>query len=140
MRIVSIDKDNSIIEHEHYMLNEYQSLTEKYADLFKEYSCMLETSLFWIDDPHKVVSGERIPFKNGYSCHVEIKVTQNGEVVRCEDDEGEVDYYDLSLTYGISYISRKFFKRTIVLIEKDNEVEEDIIRMLNLLEQREKRS
>lgn len=132
----SSDKDKSIIEYEHCMFNEYQNTANRYANLFEGYGCCLETNLFWMDNQYEIGSGERLSFESGYSCYVKIKVTQNGEVVRCEDDEHEVDYYDLELDYGISYISRIFFKPTIVLIEKDNGVEEDIIRLLNLLRKR----
>lgn len=130
--IYASDKDEIIIKHEEIMLKKYSNIILGYKSKFEPYNCSLKVGCGWMNLLKKEHLTNRLPFKNGYECYVYCRVERNGEVIRYEDKEGEVDYYDLSLSWNISLISRFFFHLNVFLYTDTADVIEEMERLLKI--------
>ena len=129
-------KAERIINHENMMLEKYSEIISSYAPLFNQYDCSLEVKLSWcehIGDGKRKGSDSRLPFRNGYNCYVCCDVKRDGKLVRVISNDGEVEYYDLSVAWTVSDVRRYFFKLKVSLYSGMSFVEDDMKVMLRLL-------
>lgn len=135
MKIICFFKNgNPIVEHEDKMFEKYSQIVSKYSVMFAKYNCSLNIERSWINLLENINSKNRLPFKNGYSCYIYCNVEKNGEVVRYENGDGEVDFYEVSTLWCVSSISRFFFRLKVMLWTETNEVEKEITRLLRIVE------
>jgi len=113
-------KEEIIKCHENKMLERYHELIQKYASLIKSYNCEISLGLYWLNSNTKEYSESKIPInqdsrikiQNGYVCYVFCSVIRDGEIVKIESDDGEVDYYLLSETWQVTSVFKPFFTGT----------------------------
>ena len=113
--VYTSDKDDEIVKHEKIMLEKCSNILDSYRAIFKEYNCSLEVGYGWENFLKKEHSTNRLPFKNGYECYIYCEVQKDGTEVRIGSNDGEVDYYVLSVSWTVSSIERRFFKLNVSL-------------------------
>ena len=86
------DKGKVIINHEDEMLEKFTEIIKSYSSIFVKYNCSFVVGCGWNNFLKNDNSNNRLPFKNGYSCYIYCNVERNGETIRYEDKDGEVDY------------------------------------------------
>ena len=59
----------------------------------------MEVGYGWENFLKKEHSTNRLPFKNGYECYIYCEVQKDGTEVRIGSNDGEVDYYVLSVSW-----------------------------------------
>ena len=104
------DKDNEIVRHEKTMLEKYLNIIKKFNPIFEQYDYSLKVGCRWTNFLKKDYSAHRLPFKNGYECYIYCEVQKDGKEVHIDSNDGEVDYYALSVSWIISSIERRCFK------------------------------
>ncbi len=134
MRFIYNSRKNQMIcEYEDKMLNICSEIIEGYKVSFAEYGCTLKIERIWHDFFRNRSVYQRLDFQNGYGCYIYCRVERNGEVVRYEDEEREVDYYELSDCWAVSSIMRKGFKLSVCLFTDLGVVRETLDNYLLIL-------
>lgn len=128
------EKEKIIIEHESRMIEKYCEAIEKYSVAFDKYDCTIQIGWEWSNSSTGNRDEKRLPFKNGYNCYLYCNIQRNGETVRYEDEDGEVDYYEVMSEWNISFISRFFFKLNVTLYDNTDEIYEEMTRLLKIVE------
>lgn len=131
--IYTSDKDDEIVKHEKIMLEKYLDILDSYRAIFEQYNCSLKVGCGWENFLKKEHSANRLPFKNGYECYIYCEVLKDGKEVRIGSNDGEVDYYALSVSWTISSIERRFFKRIVSLSLDTDDIENDMNELFQLL-------
>lgn len=131
--VYSPDKDDKIVRHEKIMLEKYLKVIDGYRAIFEQHNCSLKVGCRWTNFLKKEYSTHRLPFKNGYECYIYCEVQKDGKEVHIESNDGEVDYYSLSVSWIISSIERRFFKINVLLSSATNDIENDMNELLQLL-------
>ncbi len=127
------DKDNEIVRHEKTMLEKYLNIIKKFNPIFEQYDYSLKVGCRWTNFLKKDYSAHRLPFKNGYECYIYCEVQKDGKEVHIDSNDGEVDYYALSVSWIISSIERRCFKIYVSLCSATDDVENDMKELLRLL-------
>lgn len=127
------DKDDDIVRYEKKMLEKYLKILDRYRAIFEQYNCSLKVGCGWTNFLEKEYSLHRLPFKNGYECYIYCEVQKDGKEVHIESNDGEVDYYALSVSWIISSIERRFFKINVSLCSATDDIENDMDKLLQLL-------
>lgn len=131
--VYTSDKDDEIVKHEKIMLEKCSNILDSYRAIFKEYNCSLEVGYGWENFLKKEHSTNRLPFKNGYECYIYCEVQKDGTEVRIGSNDGEVDYYVLSVSWTVSSIERRFFKLNVSLSSDTDDIENDMNELFQLL-------
>ncbi len=127
---------SKVCKHEERMLFEYNRIAEKYKEAFDKYQCALKIEMRWyncMSIKYKSYN-YRIPLTNGYICCIDFSVQKNGEDVKLESEDGEVDYYSLGDSTNISEITWLLVCRRISLSTDTDYFEEELIDYLETLE------
>jgi hypothetical protein len=126
--------DEQICRHEESTLIKYEQYLEKFGPVLQEYGCTIKTGLWWTNSLAKSGSYHREELKNGYECYVYFAIEKNGETVRIPSDDGEADYYLLSMSYMISAINRRWWKLNIQLFpDVDEDINSDMNKFISML-------
>ena len=131
--VYTSDKDDEIVKHEKIMLEKCSNILDSYRAIFKDYNCSLEVGYGWENFLKKEHSTNRLPFKNGYECYIYCEVQKDGTEVRIGSNDGEVDYYVLSVSWTVSSIERRFFKLNVSLSSDTDDIENDMNELFQLL-------
>ena len=131
--IYTSDKDDEIVKHEKIMLEKYLDILDSYRAIFEQYNCSLKVGCGWENFLKKEHSANRLPFKNGYECYIYCEVQKDGTEVRIGSNDGEVDYYVLSVSWTVSSIERRFFKLNVSLSSDTDDIENDMNELFQLL-------
>lgn len=131
--VYTSDKDDEIVRYEKIMLEKYLKILDGYRAVFGQHNCSLKVGCRWTNFLKKEYSAHRLPFKNGYECCIYCEVQKDGEEVHIESNDGEVDYYALSVSWIISSIKRRFFKINVLLSSAIDDIENDMNELLQLL-------
>ena len=132
--VYTSELDDDIISHENKMLKLYKEKIEKnYLHVFEEKGFSLNVKLSRISSSKNSLFYKRD--KNGYECYVCCDVQKNNKTVNVISDDGEVDYYILSVAWMVSCIHEEFFKLKVLLFEDidDKEIDEDLENFLQKL-------
>lgn len=124
------DKIEKIVDFENNMLKEYSQIISQYSDVFAEYGYSLDVGCVWINNRKKIKSSSRIIFQNGYSCYIYCDVLKNGEILCYNANDGEADYYEVSTSWNISYISKSFFSLKVTLCPATDDIKDEMTRLL----------
>lgn len=127
--------DNVICEHEKEMYILYSQIITEYVSDFAQYGCTLKLGYEWSNFIKKYTVLKRPPFENGYEYKIYCEVQRNGKIVRYDDNEGEVDYYELVSCWNISSITRKGFKLNVILCNDVSDLKKDLDQHLFTLKQ-----
>lgn len=127
------DKDDEIVKYEKIMLEKYLKILDSYRTIFEQHNYSLKVGCRWTNFLKKEYSAHRLPFKNGYRCYIYCEVQKDGKEVHIESNDGEADYYALSVSWIISSIERRFFKINVLLSSTTDDIENDMNRLLQLL-------
>ena len=115
------------------MFEVYTHIINDYTEAFNQYNCVLKVECGWSNFLKKNNSSQRLSFVNGYSCYIYCNVERDGKVVRYEDKDGEVDYYELSAYWSISSISKFFFHLNVCLYEETTDINVEMNRLLKII-------
>ncbi|NLE06125.1 MAG: hypothetical protein GX638_15165, partial [Crenarchaeota archaeon] len=136
----------TIIEHENTTFKKYSRICEKHESDFKELGCILKLEQIWSNSRKKIklekwgisfyeesFSKTRIPFGKGYSCYLQCEVERNGKTVRYDNHNGEVDYYELSMSWIISSLTHRRFITECTLYQDTNAFAEELDHFIKTL-------
>lgn len=144
--VYSSEKNEAIIEHEDTVFKKYSKICKNYESAFKELDCILKLEQIWSTSRKKIklekwaisfyeesFSKTKIPFGKGYSCYLQCGVERNGKTVRYDNHDGEVDYYELSMSWIISSLTHRRFITECILYEDTNAFAEELDYFLKIL-------
>ena len=131
MRFVySRKKDDSIIKQEIKLIESHLKAINDYVKLFEQCNCTIEVKQGWENPVGKNIVQKRPLFKNGYKCLVYCTVQKDGKPVRYNNHDGEVDYYELSMSWIVTQISQFF----VDLYDNTDEIIQYMNHFLEILE------
>ena len=121
----SFSKENSlrIIDFETKTFLEYKKVVDSYLPYFLKCGCTLKLEMEWRNPILKTWAPVRLPMKNGYKCYIYCVVQKDGEDVQIKSNDGEADYYSLSMDCMISSIYRRFLELKISLFTGTDDLE-----------------
>lgn len=132
------EKNQIIIDHENKILKNCRTIIKGYEPIFARYNCVIKIGQWWGDFVKN--NGRRPPFENRYACYIYCNIERHGEVIRYDDKDGEVDYYELSVSWPVSSIvkhcSMNPFKKShlmVSLFEDINDIVNDLNEFLKIL-------
>lgn len=132
--VVSEEKAKEMYLVEMKMLDKYKEALAPYAPIFSRAGCEMKVGLERRNDLRGIWSDDPLPLQNGYVCQVYCMITKDGEVAQSKSDDGEVDYYLMFATWGISRVDRRLFKLKIWYNEElDDEMYDDMQELISLL-------
>ena len=132
--IYTPNRNDIIVEHEKEMYKEYSKRIDDYSEMFARYGCSLNIGCVWCNLLKKSTSDSRISFQNGYSCYFYCDVLKDGNILRYNTCDGEVDYYETTTYWNISSIQSSFFRLIVTLYSELDSIHEEIMQLLKVVE------
>lgn len=98
---------SKVVKHEEQMMLKFNEIAKKYEEVFSEYGCSLKMQMQWDNclSIRQSVVNYRILLKNGYICSIYFYIEKDGKKLRLQSDDGEADWYELSNTSDITWIT-----------------------------------
>ena len=124
--------DKAIIENEERWLRRYSDFIKDYEEAFAKYNSTLNVELHWKTSSKEKGTLERPLFKKGYLCFVSCEVRRNGKVIRYNNHDGEVDYYELSMSWLVTEV-RQIFRCYVEMYSGLGDVVEFLEHFLEIL-------